>query len=84
MRYADESVKEDTYNKLKESAKQVDDIVQQLNLQPDNAIDALKKIQSAGLLSLDDYYRAETILKTNQSLYNKVADISWDKKIIPE
>ena len=84
MRFADETVTEKTYNALRNGAKQVDDMINQLDLKSENVIGTLNNLRNTGYLSLDNYQRVEALLKTNQLLYDKASGISWDNKICPK
>ena len=84
MRFTDETVTEKTYNALRNGAKQVDDMINQLDLKSENVIGTLNNLKNTGHLSLDNYQRVEALLKTNQSLYDKASGISWDNKICPK
>lgn len=84
MQYADDTVTEETFNDLRENAKSVDELTTQLNIQPLDALEGIKKLKMHGIINLDIYKRSVAMLQANNALQEKISTVIWDSRIQSE
>ena len=84
MQYADDTVTEETFNDLRENAKSVDELTSQLNIQPLDALEGIKKLKMHGIINLDIYKRSVAMLQANNALQEKISTVIWDSRIQSE
>ena len=84
MQYADDSVTEETFSDLRENAKSVDELTTQLNIQPLDALEGIKKLKMHGIINLDIYKRSVAMLQANNALQEKISTVIWDSRIQSE
>ena len=84
MRYADDTVSEETFKELRNTVKQIDEGILLFNIHPDELINSFKIYLQVGMMSLDAFKRAKATLETNKALHEKISAIPWDSRIKPE
>lgn len=81
MQYADDTVTEEIFNAFRKNVQSVDELTTQLNIQPLDALEEIKKLKMLGIISLDIYKRVMAMLQANHALQEKIDAIKWESRI---